>query len=286
MSSVSYASHDTVNLLSVSFLDSFIQVAQHISESKIVNLTDEHIHDWQEFDKLYEKYIVTDRAHGTQRIPKIIHHIWLGSPLPDRCRWFIETWKKKHPDWQFILWDDARVAQLGLINLRPYVAAINWGEKSDIVRYEVLYRFGGLYVDTDFECLQACDELHECCDFYVGAYADAGGGSCYVFNGLIGSAPRHPVLRRCIEGIQQQRLRERTNIPAHIMNRTGPRHLTRCLRAAIAEGDDIGRCVPFPPIYFYAWPCVLRKDTNRQFIESFIRPESLAIHHWAVSWAK
>ena len=28
------------------------------------------------------------------------------------------------------------------------------GEKSDIFRYEILYRFGGVYVDTDFECIK------------------------------------------------------------------------------------------------------------------------------------
>lgn len=271
-------------LKSVDFLQSMLNVAQYNTAGQKVALAAEHISNWHDFNNLYEKYIVFDKVCAEQpRIPKIIHHIWLGSPLPDRCKWFIETWKKHHPDWVFELWDDARVAQLGLINLRAYVAARNWGEKSDIVRYEVLYRFGGLYVDTDFECLQPFDELHHCCDFYVGAYPDAGGGSCYVFNGLLGSAPKHPVLKRCIEGIQKDRSK-RCNTPDHIMHRTGPMHLTRCLRAAIVNGDDIGRCVPFPPIYFYAWPGVLRRDKSRQFIESFITPESLAIHHWAVSW--
>jgi mannosyltransferase OCH1-like enzyme len=269
---------------SIDFLQSMLNVAQYTEKGHQIAITEEQLKDWHAFKELYEKYMVGDKVYAhNPRIPKIIHHIWLGSPLPARCKWFIETWKKHHPDWTFILWDDARVAQLGLINLRPYVAATNWGEKSDIVRYEILYHFGGLYVDTDFECLQPFDELHHCCDFYVGAYPDAGGGSCYVFNGLIGSAPGHPVLRRCIEGIQQQRSK-RCKIPNHIMHRTGPMHLTTCLRAALVHGDAIGRCVPFPPIYFYAWPGVLRHDKSRQFIESFLQPQSLAVHHWAVSW--
>ena len=277
-------SFDVRALETVDFLDSMLNVAQYNIAGQKVALSECPLAHWHDFNALYEKYMVADSVHSLQeRIPKIIHHIWLGSPLPDRCKWFIETWKKHNPDWTFILWDDARVAKLRLVNLRAYIAATNWGEKSDIVRYEVLYRFGGLYVDTDFECLQSFDELHHCCDFYVGAYPDAGGGSCYVFNGLIGSVPGHSILKRCIRGIRSNNSKK-LNRPDDIMNRTGPKHLTRCLRAAIKAGDEIGRCVPFPPIYFYAWPGVLRRDKSRQFIETFIRPESLAIHHWAVSW--
>lgn len=271
-------------LETVDFLDSMLNVAQYNPAGQKIALSAGQLAHWHDFNALYEKYMVTESVRSPQeRIPKIIHHIWLGSPLPARCKWFIETWKKHNPDWTFILWDDARVAKLKLVNLRAYRAATNWGEKSDIVRYEVLYRFGGLYVDTDFECLQPFDELHHRCDFYVGAYPDAGGGSCYVFNGLIGSAPEHPILKRCIKGIRSNNCKK-LNRPDDIMKRTGPMHLTQCLRAALKAGDEIGRCVPFPPVYFYPWPGVLRHDKSRQFIEMFIRPESLAIHHWAVSW--
>ena len=31
--------------------------------------------------------------------------------------------------------------------------ASNWGMKSDIFRYEILMKYGGVYIDTDYECL-------------------------------------------------------------------------------------------------------------------------------------
>ena len=39
-------------------------------------------------------------------IPKIIHYCWLGdSEFPELVKKCIQSWKKKMPDWEFILWD-------------------------------------------------------------------------------------------------------------------------------------------------------------------------------------
>ena len=35
------------------------------------------------------------------RIPKIIHHIWIGGELPQRCYKFIQSCKSIHPGWKF-----------------------------------------------------------------------------------------------------------------------------------------------------------------------------------------
>ena len=272
-------------ILVVDFVQSMLCVAQYTDAGVATDLTSNSLSDWQAFAALYDTYMLTDKMYAQQaRIPKIVHHIWLGSPLPDRCKGFIATWKKHHPDWVFMLWDEASVAQLNLINQKSYESATNYGEKSDIARYEILDRFGGLYIDTDFECLHSFDLLHHCCDFYTGAYANLGSEPCYVFNGLLASRPGHPVLKRCIQGIQEQANKASAVYYDDIINRTGPYYLTRCLKEAIAYGDDIGRCVPFPSTYFYPWPAVVRFNRNRDFIEQFIRPESLAIHHWASSW--
>jgi mannosyltransferase OCH1-like enzyme len=32
-------------------------------------------------------------------------------------------------------------------------------KKTDILRFEILYQFGGLHKDTDFECLKPIDDL-------------------------------------------------------------------------------------------------------------------------------
>ena len=42
-----------------------------------------------------------------------------------------------------------------------YAKAPNFGEASDILRYGLLLTQGGLYVDTDFECVQSVEALHK-----------------------------------------------------------------------------------------------------------------------------
>ncbi|CAM9165965.1 unnamed protein product, partial [Heterosigma akashiwo] len=142
----------------------------------------------------------SSRCSGPNRIPKILHHIWLGGQLPERFQIFVNTWKEKHPivdikqtitththtqhpGWEFIFWDDSAVESFGLENARAYNQAENFGEKSDIARYEILNRFGGVYIDTDFECLGNFEALHQICDFYCGM---SNTGCIELNNGLIG----------------------------------------------------------------------------------------------------
>ena len=41
------------------------------------------------------------KKRRNKKIPKIIHHIWLGGQLPEKYEVCIHSWKKHHPDWQF-----------------------------------------------------------------------------------------------------------------------------------------------------------------------------------------
>ena len=39
-------------------------------------------------------------------IPKIIHYCWLSNdPYPEELKRCMDTWKKKLPDYEFILWN-------------------------------------------------------------------------------------------------------------------------------------------------------------------------------------
>jgi len=129
-------------------------------------------------------------------IPKIIHHIWLGGCLPERFQAYRDTWRTFHPGWEMILWGDEDIENFGLVNKDQYDKASNYGEKSDIARYEILLRYGGLYVDTDFECLASFDPFHIVCGFFAGISNTA---TIEINNGLIGSVPNHPILLEIVE---------------------------------------------------------------------------------------
>lgn len=234
------------------------------------------------FERLFKKYSQKSILEvADYKIPKIIHFIWLGSPLPERCKPMVASWKKFHPGWQVRLWTDADVASFKMKNKKAFDQSHNWGEKSDIWRYEILDRFGGLYVDTDFECVKPFDRIHQSCELFAGiAYGKEAG----LYNGLIGTIPGHPIIKRCIESIKPS-TGPKNNDSNRIMDETGPGLFTRCF-LALAQRFP-GDVVPFPVTYFYSYPNYRRFDTSDQkkIKEKWLKKESYAVHYWAASWA-
>lgn len=235
---------------------------------------------WQQVQALYDQHIIKNLELSKEpRIPKIIHQIWIGSPLPEQYKKLQKTWKKHHPDWQYILWTDKEIRKLNLFNMDKYNFAINYGEKSDIARFELLYRFGGVYVDTDFECLQPFDILHHACDFYTSVAYDK---ECLMYSAVIACKPGHPIIKKCIEDLRL--ITSNTNDPHQILERTGPFYLTRCIKQSLPSITD--RSVIFPITYFYPWPGEYRFQNSRAEIKRWFKPESFAVHHWNCSWMK
>jgi len=232
---------------------------------------------WRRLHTMYENYLQRPLS-STPLIPHTIHFIWLGSALPARCEAFIATWRLLHPDWTICVWRDQDVDAFQMHNRAAFDAAKNYGEKSDIWRYEILDRFGGVYVDTDFECLKRFDDIHARCTFYTGVAYDR---KAILYNGLIGAAPSHPIMKACIQAI---RVGPGNNIPHEIMARTGPYFFTRHFFKNIRACSDT--TVVFPVSYFYAFPGHLRKKFKRaeQIKRRWRQPESRALHYWGCSW--
>jgi mannosyltransferase OCH1-like enzyme len=192
-------------------------------------------------------------------IPKVFHRIWLGAPMPDEFRRFGEGWQRLHPDWEMKLWDESTLP--ALIRQEAYDACTHPVQKADIASYELLHRFGGVYLDCDFECLQSLEPL------LAGVDAFAGSEEAHVVShGILGGPAGHPLWRRIIDAIPESVATHR-NMSAQ----TGPAFLTRVV------AGDLGLTV-FHPALFYPY---LHSERERRF-EVF--PYAYAAHHWASSW--
>lgn len=229
----------------------------------------------------YNQYILQENAFSeTPRIPKIIHQIWVGPKTPPkRFKEWQESFLRTHPDWEYRLWTDADVTELNLINQNYYDEETNYGAKSDILRLEILKRFGGVYVDVDFECLQPLDRLHHVCDFYIGffqvIYLRA---SARINNGIIAACPEHPLINTLIEEIARNRETHADNLESYhgILERNGPDFVTRIVHEHLPNLP--GANIVLPSNYFYPWTGT-PKD-----LELRVQPETIAIHYFASSW--
>ena len=89
-------------------------------------------------------------------IPKIIHHVWIG-PLPRPVR-LMETWRAMNPSFQYELWNNARVHSFDFRNAKQIGEMRSWAGKVDLMRYEILERHGGIFIDADSECVRPLDD--------------------------------------------------------------------------------------------------------------------------------
>jgi len=139
------------------------------------------------------------RDNFERRIPKIIHQIWIG-PLPPPSS-MMETWKAHHPDWQYKLW----TSEKGWGNQDKIDAMPEWNGKADIMRWEILWREGGVLVDADSICVQPLDEAFLQHDNFA-CWENESVRPGLIAAGYVGAAPGSLLMRKCIETVASRPL--------------------------------------------------------------------------------
>lgn len=126
-------------------------------------------------------------------IPKILHMIWIG-PEPFPYEGNLECYKKHHPGWEVKLWKDINLPRLK--NQSIYDSIPVYATKADILRIELLCKYGGVYVDVDSYCLKPLDGL-------------IAGKRCFFTTNhkgkieinLIGCTAGHPTMKALVKGL-------------------------------------------------------------------------------------
>ena len=104
----------------------------------------------------------TDKEIWRYRIPPILHQKWMTEYVPIETKTWISSWNKLHPEWKYWFWTDKSVFDF-LQESFPDFTDLYKGykqdiQRADVMRYFVLYQFGGVYADLDFEWLRSLDE--------------------------------------------------------------------------------------------------------------------------------
>jgi mannosyltransferase OCH1-like enzyme len=163
-------------------------------------------------------------------IPKLLHQIWIG-PRAAPVGW-TRTWREMNPDFEYRLWGDRDIEDLGLRNLdvyRRFRLADRYDGAADVARAEILLRFGGLYADADSVALRP---LAGASFLEAGFFATIEPSESHgplVSNAFMGATPGHPVLERYIEVLSSVR-------SLRPFRESGPLALTRLLEDR-TDGD-------------------------------------------------
>lgn len=198
--------------------------------------------DFQRIEALYKKNHFGSRSFFRPEIPKKIHQIWLGPlPVEKKFQAWVDSWRRLHPDWEYKLWTNSDVVHFPIINRRAYEASSLYSQKADILRYEILYRCGGLYADIDTEAIESFDAVHKSGVTFYSALEMSG---YVVGNAIFGAAPGSPVLKRVIDLIGQIDAEKFASVKKYemfdrvnaVLATSGPMILTKAIKSFLATG--------------------------------------------------
>jgi hypothetical protein len=204
-------------------------------------------------------------------IPRIFHRIWLGNrPMPPEFKAFGRSWLRLHPGWKMKLWTDANMPPLA--NRWAFDHSRSLSGKSNLLRYEILLRFGGVYVDTDFECLRNLEPLIGELECFAGQHREETfehGAYAVINTALLGAVPGHAFIRDLVEEAEanMRGVIDDTDISVY---QTGPVFLTN----VIQRHPEV--CIFAPRVFYPYGP----RERWRRY-ERF--PHAYAAHHWTLN---
>ena len=238
-----------------------------------------NIEEWQHLVSQFNKYIEKLKISNNSKtlIPKKIHQIWLGDKIiPKKCKKWMLSWQEFNPQWEYKLWDEQNIKELDVKDMNIYSKKFNPGYRSDILRYIILKNFGGIYVDTDFECLKPLPSNILRYKFIAGIMF--GNNPC-IGNSILISVPNFLLMDNILNDIK---LKDYKNDISHIINHSGPNTVTR--EYFKLNKDNQNECLILPSNYFYPYPNFMLNKQIDRYRE--IEDDSIGIHHWQMTWMK
>ncbi len=208
-------------------------------------------------------------------IPKKIHYCWVGgAPLPESAKKCIKSWRKYCPDYEIIEWNETNYDFTSVPYMKEAFEAKKWGFVPDYARLDIIYKHGGIYLDTDVELVRSFDPLLQLHGF-------AGFQNDYeVALGLgFGAEAGNPVIKALLEEYQGLRFLDDEGC----MNLTpSPELNTRALVQAfgLRTNGEYQQLVDSFTVYPVDYFC------PKSFADGIVRKtkHTYSIHHFDASW--
>jgi GT2 family glycosyltransferase len=182
-------------------------------------------------------------------IPKILHQIWIGpKPAPTNL---MRTWKEAHPDFDYILWNEEEIVKRNLLSVcqKQIADIVEINGKADIIRWEILYQYGGYFVDADSICISPFDDVFENCSGFA-SFENETMRQGLVATGTMGFVPRHPLCRDIIKWISTTTEAQELIKTTRAWYSVGPGLLTKMLETGKYADMTIFPSHYFLPIHF------------------------------------
>lgn len=210
-------------------------------------------------------------------IPKIIHYCWVGgAPKPQSVIYCIESWKRFCPDYEIREWNETNYDFTKNEYMKQAYEAKKWGFVPDYARLDIIYNYGGIYLDTDVELVRSLDDLLEFEGFF--GFEDTGEGRFFVACGLgFGATAKNDLVKMLRDYYCDVSF---VNSDGTLNLKPAPQHnssvFTNYGVALDNTMQNLGGNVFYPSEYFC--PKVFKTGKLR------VTKKTYSIHHFSASW--
>ena len=94
------------------------------------------------------------------QVPKIIHLMWFsGDEYPDDIKICLDTWHKVLPEYEIKVWTKEMALECDVPYVREALQCRKWAFAADVIRLYALYKWGGIYMDSDVIVKKSLDDF-------------------------------------------------------------------------------------------------------------------------------
>lgn len=195
--------------------------------------------------------------------------------VPNRTDDQVERWWSEacamHPGWDHLTFRDPVDPKRFPFTSPHWGRCTSGAQLAGLIRLEALWRWGGVYLDSDVEVYRSFEPLRQVAMF--AAYEDAG----VVPDAVLGATAGHPAVRACLELAVDRLVADEGDWRTRGAWGTGPGVTTTVL----AGRTDV---LVLPPAAIYPWHYTEDPPTDRDRFAAD-HPWAFCAHHWRHSWA-
>lgn len=186
-------SNDTVILINIS---RFAEVKAQLEQMRCTEAMDVYIMPMMCIHNMCSGISSGDAVKtAVPLIPKTIHYMWLGKKeIPNNLKKCIDSWRKYCPDYEIIEWNEDNYD----FSKHPYMLQAYenkaYGFVPDYARLDIIYNYGGFYLDTDVELLKSLNDMR-----YQEAFCGVEKWQVINFGGCSGAVQGHPMIKEFLD---------------------------------------------------------------------------------------
>lgn len=257
--------------LIITNLYSCMEIVDNLDQYELFN--DRNCFVYHMIDGEYPKQSFDFILNTNPKIDKVIHYCWFGkAEIPEHLQRCINSWKQYCPDYKLVRWDESNYDISKNKYMKDAYDAKKWGFVPDFARLDIIYNYGGFYLDTDVELIKSLDCLRGnemYCGFENNHFIALGLG--------FGAVKGHRLIKKMMDMYNTLKFETRYGLPV-----VSPVYQTEALL-----GENVQMNNTFQQMDdFTVYPSEVMAPIGSLGIGSGITQKTVSIHHYEGSWVE